>query len=44
MIKISTSIPINTEFKIKISSLLTPEDSGCKITKTIISVLSSDRK
>lgn len=44
MILVSVNIPANTEFKIVIESLVTPEDSECKITKTIISVLSADRK
>lgn len=42
MIAVSASIPAD-EFKVLIKTIINPEDTLCKITKVMISVLSSDR-
>lgn len=43
LIKVSKDIPALSEFKVRLSSIINPEDSQCRITKTIISILSSDK-
>jgi len=43
MITVSAGISASTTFMVVITSLRTPEDSGCTITKIVASVLSSDR-
>jgi hypothetical protein len=43
MITVSAAIPASTTFMVVITSLRTPEDSGCTITKIVGSILSSDR-